>query len=290
VCLLQINEHAGLQIAFIAEPRAHAAAERGPAGVVQLADLGVVARLREVAAAEERLKAIGRRVFELERDVLVFDVGVVVDRAALPLRDNRKAVGIEETAFDRHRELVPRVASEEVELRRSFVAVLRRELERPARGTAGDDVDHAAHGDVAVQARRGAFGDLDAIDAGQRDAAPVDPAAERIVEGNAVEQDERAALTARPDAAERHALRGRLRDEAAGAAEEAERRHLAQDVVGDERRRLLDRFAGDNAGARRHIAKPLFASRRRDGDRFQQRGRLQDDFDLTSAIVAVDTL
>ena len=75
---------------------------------------------------------------------------------------------------------------------------------------------------VAVQARRRVLGDLDAIDADERHARPVHPAAERIVERDAVEQDERAALAARPDAAQRHALRGRLRDEAAGAAEQAE--------------------------------------------------------------------
>ena len=56
----------------------------------------------------------------------------------------------------------------------------------------------------------------------ERHARPVDPAAERIVERDAVEQDERAALAARTDAAQRHALRRRLRDEAAGAPEQAE--------------------------------------------------------------------
>ena len=62
-----------------------------------------------------------------------FDVGVVVDRAALDRRHDRKPVGVEEAAFDGRRHLVPLVAGEEVELRAVVVAVLRLELDRAPR-------------------------------------------------------------------------------------------------------------------------------------------------------------
>ena len=68
-----------------------------------------------------------------------------------------------------------------------------------------------------------------------RHAGPVHPAAERIVERHAVESTSDAAHAARADAAQRHALRGRVRRQAAGAPEQAERRHLAQHVVGHDR-------------------------------------------------------
>ena len=168
---------------------------------------------------------------------------------------------------------------EEVELRAVLAAVLRFELDRPARRPAGDDVDDAAHRDVAVQTRRRALGDLDAVHAGERHAGPVHPPAERIVERDAVEQDERAALTARADPAQRDALRGRLRHQAAGPAKEAERGHLPQHVVGEQRRRRFDRFAREDADTRRHVAEPLLGSCRRHRHGLEQRRRLDGDFD-----------
>ena len=72
----------------------------------------------------------------------------------------------------------------------------------PARGPAADGVDDAAHRVVAVQARARSLDNLDAIHAFERDARPVHPAAERIVEGHAVDQHQRAADAARADAAQ----------------------------------------------------------------------------------------
>ena len=125
------------------------------------------------------------------------------------------------------------------------------------------DVDDPAHRVVAVQARRGAVDDFDALGIHHRHARPVDPAAERIVERNVVEQHEGAADAARSDAAQRHALRRRIRRNAAGSPEQAERRHLPQHVVGDDRRRPLDLLVGHDVDAGRHVGDELFRARRR---------------------------
>src|SRR4029450_12179095 len=123
------------------------------------------------------------------------------------------------------------VAREEVELGAVLAAELRFEVDGPARRPAGDDVDDTSHRDVAVQTRRRALSDLDAVHAGERHPGPVHPPAKRIVEGDAVEQDEGAALTARPDPSQRDALGGWLRHQGTGPTKEAERGHLSQHVV-----------------------------------------------------------
>ena len=157
-------------------------------------------------------------------------------------------------------------------------------FERAPRRPAADDVDDAAHGVVAVQARARAVDDLDALGALQRHARPVDPAAERIVERHAVDEHERAADAARPDAAQRDALRGRMRRQAARAPEQAERRNLPEHVVGDDGRRLPGSarrsmtltLAGTSPSA-------LLGPRRRDGDRLEQRRRRQHDVAAAAA-------
>ena len=130
--------------------------------------------------------------------------------------------------------------------------VLNSSVRRP--GTRGDDVDDAAHRVVAVEARARPVDHLDAIDALERHARPIHPAAERIVERHAVDQHQRAADAARADAAQRDALRGRMRRQAAGAAEQAERRHLPQHVVGNDGGRLPDGFLLDDVGADGNVA------------------------------------
>ena len=62
-----VDEHARLQIAVVRQPRADAAVHRRPPRVVQLADLGVVPILGEVAGAGEALHAIGRVELDLRR-------------------------------------------------------------------------------------------------------------------------------------------------------------------------------------------------------------------------------
>ena len=93
-------------------------------------DLAVVAVFLEVAAAEEQVHAIVRAVVDLAVEVREVDLGVVVDDPALGGDHDREAVGVERAAFDRHAQLAPHVAGEEVRLRAVVVAVLRLELDR----------------------------------------------------------------------------------------------------------------------------------------------------------------
>ena len=103
-----------------------------------------------------------------------------------------------------------------------------------------DDVDHAAHRVVAVDAGAGAVHHLHPVHVVERHARPVHPAAERIVERHAVDQHQRPAHAARPDAAQRHALRRGVGRQAAGPAEQAEGGHQAQHVVGHRGGRLAN--------------------------------------------------
>ena len=282
--VLEIAEHARLQIAFIGHPDADAAARRLPARVVHLVDLAVAAIFAEVAGAEECLHAIGGAVVELDVEVAVRDGRVVVDDPLFARRDDRESVRIEHAAVDADAEPVPDVAADEVELRAVVVAVLRFELERAPRRTRADDVDDAAHRVVAVQARAAAVHHLDPIGALQRHARPVHPAAERIVERRPVDEDERPAHAARPDAAQRHTLRRRVRRQAARPAEQAERGNLPQDVVGHYRRRRFDVVARQHADARRDVAGPLLAARGRHRHGFENRSGRYDDLELAGAV------
>ena len=64
---LVVDEHARLEVAVVRQPDPDAAADRRPPRVVHLADLAVDAVLGEIAAADEELHAIGRRVLDLRR-------------------------------------------------------------------------------------------------------------------------------------------------------------------------------------------------------------------------------
>ena len=292
VRVLDVAEHARLQVAVVRQDRAHAAADALPPCVVQFADLAVVALFLEVASAASDGEAFGRQVLDLAGDVAVVDLGVVIDRARLG-GDRLEAVGVEDAAFDREAELLVDVTGEHVELRRAPLvrpavrarerAELRLQLQGAAGRPAGDDVDDAAHGVVAVEARRRVFGDFDAVDAHHRHAGPVDPAAERVVERHTVEQHQRAALAARADAAQRHALRRRLRHDAVRSAEETEARYGAQHIVDRHGRRRLDLLGRDDVHAGRRVAEPLLGAARGDHDGLEDGRRLQRHFDFRAA-------
>ena len=275
--VLEVGEEARLQIAVVRHPDPHAAARRLPPRVVDLAHLAVDAVFAEVAGAGEQLHAVRRAVVDLAVEVAELHRRVDIDEPLLARHHDRKSVGVEHAAVHGDAQLAPHIARRVVELRAAVISVLRLDLERPPRWTGADDVDDAAHRVVAVEAGARSVDDLDAIHAFERHARPVDPAAEGIVERCAVHQDERAADAARPDAAQRHALRRRMRRQAARAAEQAERRDLPQHVVGDDGGRLANLFAAQDVDAGRDIAEPLLASTGRDGNGLEQAGGRQRD-------------
>ena len=289
---LPVEEQRRLQVALIRERGAHAGARRLPQRVVRLRNagvadrdrrhLGVVAFLAEVAGAHERADAVGGAVVDLHAEVAVLDLRLGVDEPALGGDHLREPAGVEEAPLERDSRPAPHVAAEEIQLPGVARPRLRPHLEGARPGPRADDVDHAAEGVVAPDARARPVDQLDALDAFQRDARPVHPSPERIVERHAVNQHQRPAHPARSDPAQRHALRRRMRGQAAGAAEQAEGRRQPQHVVGDHRGRAPDRFLVDHVHAGGNVPEPLLGPRRSDGHRFEQRRRLQDDLDRTA--------
>src|SRR5690349_11377640 len=102
------------------------------------------------------------------------------------------------------------------------------------------DVYHTAKRVAAVERGRAAAQDFYAVDGGTRDSAPVNPAAERVIERDAVGEDNGPAGPARADAAQRDSLRSRVRGPAARAPEQSKAWNLAERVVEGRRRGCRD--------------------------------------------------
>ena len=109
----------------------------------------------------------------------------------------------------------------------------------------GKEIDGAAHGQVAEDAGGSASRNLHARQIFRREPGPVHPTSERIVEGNAIKQDQSAGSAGRSDSAQRNALRRGIRDLARCPAEQAEARHLAKTVVQLDARRVAQLIAGN---------------------------------------------
>src|SRR4029077_3268456 len=116
--------------------------------------------------------------------------------------------------FERDAERPLHLVHQQIEVHRVLGAVAAVEVDRALRRPAGEDLDDAAEGVVAPDARAAAADDLDLLDALQRNTVPVDPAAEGVIDRYAVDQHEGAAGAARTDAAQRETLGRRVRHEA----------------------------------------------------------------------------
>ena len=144
-----------------------------------------------------------------------------------------------------------------------------RALERPLRPERAVDVqpllrarpphelDHARQRAAPVAVRPAAAQHLHPLQRPAGHAAPVDPAAEGIVQGDAVVEDEGAAGPAASEAAQRHPLGGRVRDAAARAAEQREAGHEAQRVVQHGGGGGREVFLGKDVDAGRRLAQAL---------------------------------
>src|SRR6185437_1787849 len=95
----------------------------------------------------------------------------------------------------------------------------------------GKNRDSAAHRAIAEQAGRCAAIDFDAAYVGRIDTVPIDPAAERIIQRDAVPENQRPAGARGAGSAKRNTLRSGICDNAGGAAEQAETGHLPQAIV-----------------------------------------------------------
>ena len=111
-------------------------------------------------------------------------------------------------------------------------------------------------------------------------AIPVDPSAERVVERNAIFENKSAARAAGAETAQRYTLSRGIRGAAAGAAEEAEPRDLAQRVIEGEGRDGLHFCARELNIAQRDIAEERLAAGGCDDYALIHRGWDQSDFEL----------
>ena len=137
---------------------------------------------------------------------------------------------------------------------------------------AAEGLDDAPERRAAVEVGCPAFQDLDPLDRGTRHAAPVDPAPEGVVQGHAVEEDQRPAGSARPHAAKRRALRCRVGDPAARPPEQAETRDLAQRVVEGQGGARGDVGPAEDDDALGGVAQPRLGPARGDGHLLASRG------------------
>ena len=151
-----------------------------------------------------------------DRDVSVdrepFPAGAVSPAAGAAAAEQRDAAGAEVAALEQRAAGRPR---------------------RSQRQQLHDAADRVGAVEVAAAAAL----DLDAIDRRLRHLAPVDPPAEGVVERQAVGEHQRAALCRAADAAQRHALGGRIRRARGRAAEEREPGNHLQRVVERQRAR-----------------------------------------------------
>ena len=90
---------------------------------------------------------------------------------------------------------------------------------------------HATKRIGSVEITRRAADDLNPVDCGLRNPVPVHPASERVVEGQAVGQHQRAARSRPGDPAQRHTLCGGIRDSRRRAPKQAEARRVPEHVV-----------------------------------------------------------
>jgi len=162
---------------------------------------------------------------------LVVDVGGGVDRAGDGGRGGDVAGGAEEVCGE---ELAPAVVGcigAEAVGGGVLAAAEDVEVKAGSGGVGGDDVDDTAESGGAVEVGAAAGGEGDGVDGLGGDLVPVDPAAEGIVEGCVVGEDEGAAGSRGAEAAEGDALAGGVLHAGAGAAVELEAGLLAELVV-----------------------------------------------------------
>ena len=188
-----------------------------------------------------------------------------VDRAALRRVDEHVAVRPEGFAGEVRPPAAGAAGGVHGQVPGGFAAGRRDGRERGRVATA-EHLDHAGQRIAPVEIRPTALQHLDTLDLCPRHAAPVDPATERVVGGDAVHQHQRPAGAAGSDAPQRDPLRGRVRRAAARSPEEREPRHLAERVVERERSRRVESPPVQHENARGGVTQPGLAPSGRDRD------------------------
>ncbi len=166
--------------------------------------------------------------------------GVLINRSPLPRRNHRiagggKSLGLESPAHlskpiggARGDGKLPRVSGGAVHLKLGAD-------HRP-----GEDLDHPSQSVVSVDRRSASRHDFDPLDTDPRDLAPVEPSAERIIAGHAIEENQASGNAGWTDPAQVDSLRGRVGDEAAGSPKSRKGGQGAQQLVDGLSRALCD--------------------------------------------------
>ena len=215
--------------------------------------------------------------------------GTNIDGAAVGFGDEHVAISVENFGGEGPDPLAFLAAGPQRELRSILIAV--GSLERNAAGVGGarDELDYASERVAAVEARSSLLGDFDSGNGFGGDAIPENPAAEWIVEWDAILQDEGATGTVCAEATKRNSLRGGICGAATEAAVEAEAGDLAQRVIERERRRVLQIFASQLDVADRDIVKQSGGAIGGDLDLLADGGKLQSDFEVSGGSSGRDT-
>src|SRR5437868_9854285 len=124
--------------------------------------------------------------------------------------------------------------------------------------------------------RSASAGYFDAADALPWDAVPINPAAKRIIEREAITQHQSTTGPARSQTAQRSALRGWVRGAAGGATEETEPGHLAEDVVGSKCSCCSQVLSRENGDTGRVLNYSQARAIGRDGNLLGRAGRQED--------------
>ena len=201
------------------------------ASVVDLDGSAVAARLIEIPAARENQAVLGDLAADHDIGSSVGNARWDIHAAALIFGDKGVSVGVENLAAECGFPSVFLRTSPNGKLWRILVSVGSFERDTGWLRRARENLDHSAEGIAAVETGGAFLGDLDVGDRLAGDTVPVDPCAERVVERNSILENQSTARAAGAEAAQRYTLSCGIRGAAAGAAEEAEPRDLAQRVI-----------------------------------------------------------
>ena len=252
------------------------AAERRHLGVVEGERGAVAALLVEPVGARHQPSARAELEVAAQGEQEVLGVGGLVDRAALIGAHYRIAVGVEGARLGEEAGAAEAIAVRQVALGGAALAAFERDVEPLRVGRAGEELDHPSERCRSPRARPAAAHHLDSFDRDLRHAAPVHPAAERVVERHAVEQHHGTARAAGADASKRNTLGRGVRHHRAGAPEQAETRYLPQRVVHREGRRGEQLVGFEHRRVSGNLVERLLdAARRHHHDLLHRRRRLR---------------
>jgi len=159
-------------------------------GVVDLIRCAVLAILAIERAIQKNLAAISEEPLQAKVAAAVLFVDRDIDRAANVLGNINVAIGAKSFSATDQSPLSKSQCSPARSQGRVLVAVRYLDIARSLHRLARLHIDHAAQRVISVQRRNASGNQLHLIERRLRNSRPVDPAAKRIVDGNAIGQNQ----------------------------------------------------------------------------------------------------